>query len=835
MQNVRVSFGNGEESLEVRRFRVRESLSGLFRAEVVAVSPREDLDLSIFVGGRAALSLSGTRERQLRGLCVHMAFAGVSDDGQGLATYEITLAPTLWRLTQRRGHRLFQHVTIPDIVERLLDEWQIARSWRIDRAAYPPLELRTQYGETDFDFVSRLLEEAGITFWMEDAGETDATLVLGDAPQANEPRAGSPLAFVDQVSQAYAAKAEFVTKVRLREESRPGRVTLRDHDFWRPRSTAYVHAESDRREERAHEQYLFSPGAYLQEAAGRGAPPVTDTPVADDLGVARFQEARGAELARRRVEALHADRRLLTFETSVNDLSPGVVFAIGGHPRDDISGKARFLVVSSLFEGEVAKPSEWLFAGSAVTVDHPYRPPLVTPKPRMYGLQTAVVVGASDMPGGAATALAGAVGALSSVALSEAAAAARLIDNDVYTDEHGRVRVQFPWDREGELGPGSSTWMRVSQGWAGAGYGLFTIPRVGHEVLVAFLDGDPDCPLVVGRVHNVREPAPFKLPENKTVSTWKTASSPGGDGFNELRFDDAAGREHVYVQAQKDMDQLVKHDLKEAVGNDRSTYVQGDDAEAIGGHATAFVNHNQIEATGLSRAAFVGVNRSATVGAEDSTLVGSRWSVTVARGLTRKLSKELDRVASGVGGVLRGAATGVLGPIMNDPLAKAAESALAQLGQGAFRGLHGALDLLSGFETEAGPAPTTIEVVDRQIKLTTGEASIVLDGPNVTISAQGAIALHAMEGISVLSEQELAVAGREKVAVVSATADVVVQAGKNLHLNPFEPGAAMEPAATLRGEHPDDLQRCDVCGGQLVAGPEGWFCPEDPVLQTPSE
>ncbi|MBM4357212.1 MAG: type VI secretion system tip protein VgrG [Deltaproteobacteria bacterium] len=805
---TRIELTSSDHLLEVRRFHVEESMNGLFRAVLHCVSPRAEVDLSKHVGTKAEFVFVANRERRFRGLLADMTFQRIADDAQGLASYELTLVPTLWRLTQRRSNRLFQHVTIPDIVTALLEEWSIAHEWQIDRDAYPKLELRTQYAETDFAFMSRLLEEAGIAFWMRDDGEQDATLVLGDAPQSNPARKGGPLAFIDEVAQAFAGRTEFVTNVQLKEASRPGRVTLRDHDFARPRSPLYAHAESDRAAERAHEVYEFAPGVSLQELAGS---PASRTPVADDLGVARHVDGRTQSEAKLRVEALHATRRLLSFETSVNDLSPGVVLAVNGHPRDDISSANEFLVLSSSFTGEVAKPHEWRFAATAVNTKTPFRPERRTPKPRMYGIQTAVVVGESGGSAAKTASLPGAVGKLHGVSLDEGQASARLVDEDIYVDEHGRVRVQFPWDREHAYGSESSTWMRVSQGWAGVGYGMFAVPRVGHEVLVAFVDGDPDCPIVVGRVHDMREPVPFALPENKTVSTWKSASSPGGEGFNELRFDDAAGREHVFMQAQRDMDRLIKNDLKEAVGGSAMSFTQGVSSSAVGAVRTQYTNLDDVDVTGLNRTSYVGLNRAASVGAEDSVQVGSRWSVTVARGLTRRLVTEIETAAQSLGSTLRGLATTAMGGIQRDPLVPASSAALAEFGNAAFARLRDVGDALRGFKLDPGPPPTSLEIVDRRITFTTGEASIVLDGPNVTISAQGVVAVHAHDNVSLLGEREIAIGARGKAALVSATDEIILQSSKTLHLNPYG-GGGLAPIKTPQGQAGGEAPSYNLCG-----------------------
>ena len=818
MENVRLGFENAEISLSVRSFRVEERMSHPFRVEVLATSPRASLELGAFVGHRAELALGapidlpmlGLRSRRFRGVCERMDLVRVSDDTRGLATYSITIVATLWRLSQRTNRRHFQHVSIPRIVDTLLGEWRITRRFQIDADAYPHLELRTQFDETDLAFVSRLLEEAGIAVWFEDEGEDDATLVLGDAPQANPPRPEA-IPFRDATFQALAGGHEHVTALSVSERSRPGRVTLIDHDFRRPRGQSLVMERSEREEEQAHEQLRFTPGAYVRElgTALDGA-----TPTADDLGVARAGDDFGGKLARRMVEAIDTTRRLFTFETNVSDLLPGTVLRIDDHPCDDVSS-VPLLVTSFTLEGEVAVADSWRFRAEAVPATRRYRPPFITPKPRVHGVQTAVVVGPSTAPVGSAP-----VGIFASEV-----AAGKLTDNTIYVDEHGRVRAQFPWDRKGELDGRSSMWMRVSQGGAGGGYGLFTIPRVGHEVLVSFVDGDPDCPLIIGRVHNVVEPVPFKLPENKTVSTFRTASSPGGLGFNELRFDDAAGREHLFVQAQRDSDHLVKNDHKEAVGRDRSRYVQNDESVGIGHDRTQIVNHNQLDATGLNRAEFVGLSRASSIGVEDSTHVGARWSVTVARGLTARLAHEIESVAMSVGGVMRSAATSVLGSLPNDPRAAVADAALSGFGRAAAEQLRAALSRLEALGSSPGPPPTSIEMVDRKITLSTGEASIVLDGPNVTITADGAITLHAKRSISVLAEEELALAARSKAALVSATDDVIIQARNNLHLNPYvATGAPPEPASRLDGEV--SAARCPRCGGEMNEGADGPVCPQ---------
>ncbi|MEZ4294793.1 MAG: type VI secretion system tip protein TssI/VgrG [Polyangiaceae bacterium] len=836
MENPRIAFPDlPDVVVSVRRFRVDERMSRPFRVELSVVSAEVAIDLERLTGARAAFELEWNTVRRLFGVVETARFVRVAEDGTGLATYELSIVPSLAQLGRRVQSRLFQHRSIPEIVGALLTEHRIPHTFVLATEAYPRLELRTQYGESDLAFVSRLLEEAGISYAFVEPGEDDLAqtalgdeapdmrVVLTDAPQGAPERAGPPLPFVESTSLVLSGKSPFITALSVESTVRPGRVTLRDHDFQRPRFAFFAGAEGALADELPAEQYRYAPGAFLEEMPRASlSPTAARTPTADDRGVARHKESRGALVAQRALEALHADRTRISFESGAVDLAPGTVFRVTGHPRPELAPTRSHLVIGSVLEGEVAAAETWRWSGVAVPTDKPFRPAQITPKPRMDGVQTATVVGPESPPADW-QAQPGGVGRVNAAALDGSTAAARLVDNDIYTDEHGRVRVQFPWDREGGWSGDSSAWMRVSQGWAGRGYGLFTIPRVGHEVLVAFVGGDPDCPVIVGRLHNALEPPPFKLPDNKTVSTWRTASSPGGGGFNELRFDDALGHESVFLQAERDMDHLVKNDLRAAVGGDSTTYVQNDESVAIGRDQSVVANANTTHATGLNRSDVVGVNRTSTVGSEDSTVVGARWSVTVARGLTGHLPREIERAAKGAGSVLRSAATTVLGLLPGDPRAAASGAALADLGRRGLGKLREAVAILGGFQTEPGPPPTSIEVVDRQIKLGTGEASIVIDGPNVVITAQGNIALHALGHVSVLGEREVAVAGGEKVALVSAKDEVLVQAGANVHLNPFTASTGPAPAASI-DQGAVVAERCGTCGQLLTDGPEGRYC-----------
>ncbi|MBI4701836.1 MAG: type VI secretion system tip protein VgrG, partial [Deltaproteobacteria bacterium] len=483
--------------------------------------------------------------RRWTGICSSIEQEQIEPAGQ--STYLVRLVPDLWLLTKRTTQRIFQRLSIPDIVSTVLHEWRVPHGWDIEPGAYPKLDYRVQYAESDFDFVSRLLEEAGIAYYFLEpeagqelapgelfTGEGTTELVLSDRVHANPRRAGPPLPFV--LCPGQAAELEYVSQVSLAQEVRPGRLSIRDFDFrLRPDYELACRAEVPSGAERAYEQYQYRPGAFQVVAEGGG-----NTPVGDDKAAVRTSESHGAERVRRALASERAERRHAHYVTNAVDLFPGVVFAMR-HPRADLD--ERPLLCTGLdLEGELQ--GEWFMAGTATPADQPYRPAQRTPRPSIDGVQSAIVVGP---PG-----------------------------QEIHTDEIGRVRVQFHWDREGAYDDDSSCWMRVSQGWAGPGFGLLTVPRAGQEVLVQFEGGDPDRPLVVGRVLNATAMAPYALPEHKTKSVWRSASSPGAAGFNELSFEDAAGRERIYLQAERDLAELVKRDETHLTRGNRQATVEQD-------------------------------------------------------------------------------------------------------------------------------------------------------------------------------------------------------------------------------------------------------------------
>ncbi|WP_437937837.1 type VI secretion system Vgr family protein [Sorangium sp. So ce341] len=621
MSRLSLSFASKEESLSVRRFSVREQISSLFEVSILAVSEIEDLDLDSLVGKAAAFKAesavlhSVVPARVWAGLCAQMEQVQV--EPTGLSTYRLRIVPLLFRATLRRNSRIFQHMTIPDIVLLVLKEWEIEPEVALG-AKYPTHEYRVQYGETDYAFICRLLEEAGISFYFShraDGGRMGAELtrlVLSDAPQRREPRSGAPIAYVDNPNRS--SGREYVSELVVSHEVRPGHVTLRDFDFrTRPDVQLFAEAREGLEDELRYEQYHYVPGAFVVEP-GKGG----DTPVADDRGVARVDIKEAEALAARSLEGERGGRRAVRYRTNALDLCPGVVLSLGGHPRKELAPDQALLVVASTFEGDHS--GEWAMTGEAVFAQQPYRPARRTPKPRVVGVQSAIVVGP---PG-----------------------------EEIHTDEFGRVRVQFHWDREGRFSDASSCWIRVSQGWAGSRYGLVAIPRVGQEVLVDFFDGDPDRPVIVGRVFNSTTRVPYTLPAEKTKSGWKSDSSPGSGGFNELSFDDAAGRELIHVQAQRDYAEIIKRDQRSTVLSNRSASVTGADAVTVGGSQSFNVVKSQSHTIGEQQINNIGEGRTSIVGTSDAVDAGDSQSVTVGDGVGYTINKDKTvQITNGVASI----------------------------------------------------------------------------------------------------------------------------------------------------------------------------------------
>ncbi|MEP7123518.1 MAG: type VI secretion system tip protein TssI/VgrG [Byssovorax sp.] len=572
-RRLQASVASGD-SLDIRHFQITERMSALFEISIDALCDNPDIDLEAVIGQPMTFTISkgveGHETRTWTGICRHIEQAGVEE--RGLSTYHLVLVPSLWMLTQRRNHRMFQHESEIEIVRKLLGEWGVPTKESLS-GTYKKRKYRVQYGESDYTFLCRMLEDAGVSFYFQ-TGDGDTTLVLHDAPQSNARRARA-IAFRDHPTDA---SLEHVTEVRIGRSIRPGKLTVRDHDYRRsPSYNLHGSAGGGSGVEGALERFEYSPGAFLY-AGGGGEP----TPVADDKGRYRTDEKEAAALAQRRLDGERAQAKTVTFGTNTLDLGPGTVLSFLDHPKSELAAGKALLVTSASMRGEIN--GKWICQCEAVSAEGSYRPSVATAKPKTSGVESATVVG----PAG----------------------------EEIHTDEFGRVRVHFHWDRESKMNETSSCWIHSSQPWGGSGFGGTNLPRVGQEVIVDFIGGDPDRPIIVGRVYTNLQKTPYKLPDNKTQSGMQSRSSPGGggDNYNELMFEDRKGRELVRMQAERDLSKLVKHDEAVKIGHDRDKQIGHDDALTVGNDRTRTVVHDETVGIGNDRTRLVGNNESVTVG-----------------------------------------------------------------------------------------------------------------------------------------------------------------------------------------------------------------------------
>jgi type VI secretion system secreted protein VgrG len=609
-------FTQGE--LAVVEFEAREAISAPYRIEVIFTT---SLDIVVeaaeLLAAPATLVIrQGTDDiRYLHGILSELSRWNVGD-GPQRHRYRAVLEPRFHQLRHTRKSRIFQQKSIPEIVQQVLDEGQVQYTLEV-QGSYVPRDYCVQYRESDFDFVSRLLEEVGIFYFFrhEQGGHE---LVLGDSPNTHTPIPGDPcITFRDPAGMAPDEDCIFEMTGKL--EVVPGAVAMRDFDFVRPSLDMTVDSQSSDGDA-ALEVYDY-PGKYEDPGPGR-------------------------DIAKVRMEELRAPAQVAWGQGLSRRLSPGGKFELAEHAQADLNQEYVLLSVAHegyqpealVFEQQNAgrtdrKPYRCTFQCMPSSV--PYRPPRRTRRPVIPGPQTAIVVGPSG--------------------------------EEIFTDEHGRVKVQFHWDREAPGDDKSSCWIRVSQGWAGPAWGSLYLPRIGQEVVVDFLEGDPDRPLITGRVYNGHNPPPADLPAKRTQSTLRSDSSPGGGGYNELRFEDAAGEEEIYLHAQKDMDIVIENDKTQSVGGnesltvakDRSREVGGNQSLSVQGNDETRVTGNQAVAVQQNRTTMVTGNHSETIGGTQSVEVGSAHSLTVALASAETIGLAKALTVGGAYAVTVGAAMNV--------------------------------------------------------------------------------------------------------------------------------------------------------------------------------
>ena len=491
------------------------------------VSRSANVDLTALLGTPACLSIADRSggERLVHGLIREMEQLHTANR---FTHYRCSLVPRLWFLGQIRDHRIFQNLSVVEIIQQILKEQGFtgdAASFKLCYA-YEPREYCVQYGETDLHFITRLCEEEGIYFYFEHKADAHC-LCFCDREGGPKIPGQSDLRFFPGSGQRSDTAA--INRLALHESVNSNAAAYREWNFRKPRLDLEV---SDHESER--DKAPAPPGMLLEQYA-----------------YPHLYQLRkpGERYVKLRMLRQLTFRQWIGCSSDVARFLPSYTFSMHDHPREALN--AGWWVVSVRHEGQQpgvleheAPDGRGLHYASRVTAIPEmtrFIPALEHPKNRIIGEQSAIVTG----PEG----------------------------EEIYPDEYGRVKVQFHWDREGQHNENTTCWIRVSQGWAGSKYGIMAIPRIGHEVVVSFLEGDPDRPLITGRVYHELNMPPYELPAHKTRTVFKSMSTPGKEneerGFNELRIEDKKGQEEIYLHAEKDVNIHVKNDWKEHILHDQ--------------------------------------------------------------------------------------------------------------------------------------------------------------------------------------------------------------------------------------------------------------------------
>jgi type VI secretion system secreted protein VgrG len=566
--------------LLIYRMRVREELGRMSEFQIDLLSPKSDIDFDKIVGQDVTvkLTLPDDSLRYFHGFVTR--FVQVGTHGR-FFRYHAVVHPWLWFLTRTANCRIFQGKKVPDILKEVLGQ-HFAADVKFELTGhYRTWDYCVQYRETDFNFVSRLMEQEGIYYYFKHA-EGRATMVLADSYSAHEALKGyEQIPFV-RAERLMRTDAERITDWQLAREIQPGAYVIKDFDFTKPSTDLKVSYKIKRKHERATYEVYDFPGEYLQTADGE-------------------------HYVQTRLEELQSEFELAHGESNARGISVGFLFKLTGQPRQDQN--AEYLVVKTDIDLEAGEYESLITGGSVpsyacnftvIKSSEAYRPARITPKPIVQGPQTAIVVGPSG--------------------------------DEINTDKYGRVQVQFPWDRFGS----GSFWIRVSQVWAGKNWGMIAIPRMGQEVIVDFLDGDPDEPIITGRVYNAEQMPPYDLPGNKTQTGIKSRSSLKGTGanFNEFRFEDKKGSEQVYLHAEKNQDIEVENDETHTVGHDRTKTIDNDETTTVKHDRTETVGNNETITIGVNRTEKVGSNENITIGANRTESVGANENITIGANRT---------------------------------------------------------------------------------------------------------------------------------------------------------------------------------------------------------
>jgi type VI secretion system secreted protein VgrG len=576
-RRIAISTPLGKDKLLLRGFTGSEAISQLFHFDLDLLSENDSIKFQDVVGKNVTLRIYDAAgvERHWNGFISRFS-QGAQD--RRVTAYRAQMVPWLWFLTRTADCRIFQNQKAPDIIQKIFNDLGFSDFKLRLYGDFVTRDYCVQYRETDFNFVSRLMEEEGICYYFEHQ-EDKHTLILANDASAHEPCPNQKTARYD-FRGGNVVYEDVVTEWQYQEEFRTGKWAQTDYNFETPSTSLAVTVSG----KNPYEIYEY-PGEYRVRPAG------------EHLAKIRLQEQTTPAI-------------VFQGASGCRYFSTGYQFTLQDHYRSDLNQTYLLTSVRHMasqggsYQVGAGGGEELTYRNSfeCIPSSTPYRPPRVTPEPFVQGCQTAVVVG----PAG----------------------------EEIYTDKYGRVKVQFHWDRVGKKNENSSCWIRVSHPWAGQGWGAVSIPRIGQEVIVDFLEGDPDQPIITGRVYNAEQMPPFGMPGGAVVSGVKSNSTKGGGGFNEISLNDTKGTELINIHAQYDQQKKVEHDERVNVGNDRTEQVGHDEKITIGNNRTEKVGVNENITIGSNRTEKVGANEQITIGANRTESVGANETISIGSNRT---------------------------------------------------------------------------------------------------------------------------------------------------------------------------------------------------------
>jgi len=566
--------------LSVLAFKSQERISSPYSAEVSLASSSE-ITFENMMQKEALLTVIGLEsDRYIHGIVRKFEHTGKSgtDKNKEKYLYRAEIVPFTQLLSLEQDCRIFQKKNVQDIVTDIFKDSGVPSDryeFRLKNRERKR-KLCVQYRETDLDFINRILQEEGIYYFYEHSKDKHL-MVFADDPTRHKTISGNSKITFKPLS-GRVPEVEVINNIEFSQRLCPGTYSQTNYNF--KHVSTPLDTQDKNKEEKFQKYEIYDyPGQYGDQDKGK-------------------------KLSRINREAYNTLQEQAIGESNCPRLLPGHTFSLDDYDLSSFD-KEYFLIEVTAAGGqaqaleEVSGSGETSYSNNFIAIPSSvsYRPEKNIEKPYVNGIQTATVVGPEN--------------------------------EEIYVDEYGRVKVQFHWDRKGKKNEQSSCWLRCAQAWGGAGWGSLFIPRIGDEVIVSFLEGDPDWPLITGSVYNGANLPLYDLPGNKTRSTIKTKSYPRSNGYNELRFEDKAGSEEVYLQGEKDWNILVKNDKGQAVGHDETLTVANNRVKTVGFNQTISIGHNHTETIGTNKTETVGINKAETIGVAKELTIGGLYQVSV--------------------------------------------------------------------------------------------------------------------------------------------------------------------------------------------------------------